>query len=67
MIGLFYLLVATSVILMICNLIFIITAYQIPEYISPTASFIIFIVLTAISLIFASAGFHIEFLIPFIF
>ena len=66
MIGLFYLLIATGIILMGANTIFIFTALTIPEYINPIASLFIFIILAAISLFFIYIGFNLHIILPFI-
>lgn len=66
MIGLFWLLVLSGVILMGLNTTFIVIASTVPEYISPIASFIIFLGLAAISLIFILTGFNLHIILPFI-
>ena len=66
MMGLFWLLVLSGVILMGLNTAFIVIASTIPEYISPITSFIIFLALSAISLIFILAGFNLHIILPFI-
>ena len=66
MIGLFWLLVLSGVIIMGLNTTFIVIASTIPEYISPIDSLIIFIALAAISLIFILTGFNLHIILPFI-
>ena len=65
MMGLFWLLVLSGVILMGLNTTFIIMASTVPEYISPIASFIIFLGLAVISLIFILTGFNLHIILPF--
>jgi hypothetical protein len=66
MIGIFWLLILSGVILMGLNTVFIVIASTIPEYIPPAASLIIFIALAAISLIFVLTGFNLHIILPFI-
>jgi hypothetical protein len=66
MMGFFWVLVLSGVILMGLNITFIVVASTVPEYISPTASFLIFLTLSAISLIFILTGFNLHIILPFI-
>lgn len=67
MIGVFYILVVTGIVVMGLNIAFATVAFTIPEHLNPIVTLVVFIGLSAISLFFIYVGFNLNIFLPVLF